>query len=293
MERRRARRIAESIVCWFDSSARDLPWRTTPRDPYRSLVSEFMLQQTQVARVVERFDRFLDRFPTLEALAAADEDDVLAEWSGLGYYRRARLLHAASTPQGRSRRWSLDSRNLRSTRTRFGCCCALRGRRWSAGVRRRWLRRRRSGESWSRRWVTMPDRARRLRRESWNSGRRCVCLDRRSAMRARLEGPAMRVERDGRLRFRVRRGRARSGVLSTSRLCWSRTRGGGCCWNSGRKRGCGRGCGRVCPSRRKRGPWGSGRSETRSVSAMMLRLSGFTHSHTSRRTGKFGLQCGD
>ncbi|GAB4384503.1 MAG: A/G-specific adenine glycosylase [Phycisphaerales bacterium] len=66
------------------------------RDPYRSLVSEFMLQQTQVSRVLERFEPFLDRFPTIDALAQADESEVLAAWSGLGYYRRARLLHACA-----------------------------------------------------------------------------------------------------------------------------------------------------------------------------------------------------
>ncbi len=83
------------VVRWFRAAARPLPWRISPRDPYRSLVSEFMLQQTQVARVLEKFDAFIDRFPTLLHLANADERDVLASWSGLGYYRRARLLHAA------------------------------------------------------------------------------------------------------------------------------------------------------------------------------------------------------
>lgn len=82
---------------WFAHSARDLPWRRTDaagkRDPYRSLVSEFMLQQTQVSRVLEKFGPFMERFPTLGALAEADEDEVLAHWSGLGYYRRARSLH--------------------------------------------------------------------------------------------------------------------------------------------------------------------------------------------------------
>lgn len=90
-------RLVRDLCRWFEISARDLPWRQTNRaglrDPYRSLVSEFMLQQTQVSRVLEKFAPFMDRFPTLSALADADEDDVLAMWSGLGYYRRARSLH--------------------------------------------------------------------------------------------------------------------------------------------------------------------------------------------------------
>ncbi|MCC6320682.1 MAG: A/G-specific adenine glycosylase [Phycisphaerales bacterium] len=76
-----------------------LPWRAGEpgsRDPYLVLVSEAMLQQTQVSRVEERFPAFTRRFPTVEALAEADVDDVLAEWSGMGYYRRARNLHAAA-----------------------------------------------------------------------------------------------------------------------------------------------------------------------------------------------------
>jgi len=91
--------IADAVAGWFENEARDMPWRQTGadgrRDPYRSLVSEIMLQQTQVSRVLEKFDGFVARFPTVESLAEADEHDVLAEWSGLGYYRRARNLHAA------------------------------------------------------------------------------------------------------------------------------------------------------------------------------------------------------
>ncbi|MEM0983895.1 MAG: A/G-specific adenine glycosylase [Planctomycetota bacterium] len=97
-------RVARALAAWFDTAARDLPWRAagtatgraTRRDPYRVLVSEIMLQQTQVARVLEKFGSFVERFPTAATLAAASEDDVLAMWSGLGYYRRARLLHAAA-----------------------------------------------------------------------------------------------------------------------------------------------------------------------------------------------------
>lgn len=84
---------ADALLAWFRRNQRQLPWRSEPRDPYHVLLSELMLQQTQVDRVVPRFVAFLDRFPTLEDLAAAAEGEVLAAWSGLGYYRRARLLH--------------------------------------------------------------------------------------------------------------------------------------------------------------------------------------------------------
>jgi A/G-specific adenine glycosylase len=84
---------ARDLLEWYRRYARALPWRLEPRDPYRVLVSEFMLQQTQVDRVVQRFGSFIGRFPTFEGLAESSEDDVLAEWSGLGYYRRARMLH--------------------------------------------------------------------------------------------------------------------------------------------------------------------------------------------------------
>jgi A/G-specific adenine glycosylase len=82
-------------MTWFRAARRELPWRQS-RDPYRVWVSEVMLQQTTVAAVVPYFHRFLERFPTLEALAAADEQAVLRAWEGLGYYRRARSLHQAA-----------------------------------------------------------------------------------------------------------------------------------------------------------------------------------------------------
>jgi len=77
---------------WFRKHARDLPWRGV-HDPYATWLSEIMLQQTRVATVIERYQEFLRRFPTIADLAAAEEADVLALWSGLGYYRRARMLH--------------------------------------------------------------------------------------------------------------------------------------------------------------------------------------------------------
>lgn len=89
--------IARAIARWFEANARPLPWRLSPRDPWLSLMSEIMLQQTQVARVAERFDAFAVRFPTPAAMAGASVDDVLAMWSGLGYYRRARMLHACAS----------------------------------------------------------------------------------------------------------------------------------------------------------------------------------------------------
>lgn len=90
------RRLAGALTRWFARAARDLPWRTPERDPWRALVSELMLQQTQVARVAERYPAFVERFPTPRAMADADEGEVLALWSGLGYYRRARSLHGAA-----------------------------------------------------------------------------------------------------------------------------------------------------------------------------------------------------
>lgn len=86
---------ADDLLRWYDREKRELPWRKTS-DPYRILVSEVMLQQTQVKTVLEYYEPFLERFPSLEALAAADEDEVLAAWKGLGYYRRARNLHACA-----------------------------------------------------------------------------------------------------------------------------------------------------------------------------------------------------
>jgi A/G-specific adenine glycosylase len=80
------------LLAWYDAHARDLPWRRT-RDPYAIWVSEIMLQQTRVETVIPYYERFLARFPSAHALADAPLDDVLAHWSGLGYYRRARLLH--------------------------------------------------------------------------------------------------------------------------------------------------------------------------------------------------------
>jgi A/G-specific adenine glycosylase len=85
--------LQSKLLHWYDREARELPWRGTS-DPYAIWVSEVMLQQTRVETVVPYYQRFLERFPTARALADADEDTVLSHWSGLGYYRRARLLHA-------------------------------------------------------------------------------------------------------------------------------------------------------------------------------------------------------
>ncbi len=89
------RRWRRRLLAWYDRNARDLPWRQF-RDPYHIWLSEVMLQQTRVGAVVEHYRRFLERFPTVQELAAARESSVLTVWSGLGYYRRARLLHAAA-----------------------------------------------------------------------------------------------------------------------------------------------------------------------------------------------------
>jgi A/G-specific adenine glycosylase len=87
--------VKELLLAWFRANARDLPWRRTA-DPYAILVSEVMLQQTQVERVVPRYLRWIERWPTAAALASASPADVLREWQGLGYNRRALNLHRAA-----------------------------------------------------------------------------------------------------------------------------------------------------------------------------------------------------
>lgn len=93
VEPARALRFSRAVRGWFRRHGRDLPWRAT-RDPYRVLVSEAMLQQTQVSRVIDFYGRFLDRFPTMDALADAPPRRVRESWEGLGYYARARNLQA-------------------------------------------------------------------------------------------------------------------------------------------------------------------------------------------------------
>ena len=89
------RKFQRELLAWFDAHARDLPWRRSS-DPYHIWVSEIMLQQTRVTAVLDYYALFLARFPTVAALAAAEEADVLAAWSGLGYYRRAKLMRQAA-----------------------------------------------------------------------------------------------------------------------------------------------------------------------------------------------------
>lgn len=89
------RKFQRELLAWYDTHARDLPWRQSA-DPYRIWVSEIMLQQTRVAAVLDYYARFLTLFPSVTALAQAEEPDVLAAWSGLGYYRRAKLMHKAA-----------------------------------------------------------------------------------------------------------------------------------------------------------------------------------------------------
>jgi A/G-specific adenine glycosylase len=86
--------VQEALLDWFERNGRDLPWRRT-RDPYAVLVSEVMLQQTQVARVIPRYLEWLERWPTAEVLAAVPRDRVIRAWQGLGYNRRAVNLHGA------------------------------------------------------------------------------------------------------------------------------------------------------------------------------------------------------
>ena len=91
--------VAAGLLAWYDKAARVLPWRSPPgyaADPYHVWLSEIMLQQTTVKAVVPYYLKFLDRWPTVEALAAADIEEVMAAWAGLGYYSRARNLHACA-----------------------------------------------------------------------------------------------------------------------------------------------------------------------------------------------------
>ena len=100
MSAKRPSQIATHLLSWYDAHARTLPWRAMPGsnapDPYRVWLSEIMLQQTTVAAVTPRFAEFVARWPTVEALAAAPEADLMAAWAGLGYYARARNLHACA-----------------------------------------------------------------------------------------------------------------------------------------------------------------------------------------------------
>ena len=96
LDNQNMRRLRAALLRWYDRHKRDMPWREPRPDPYRVLVSEAMLQQTQVATVIAYFERFVARWPTVRDLAAAEEQEVLRMWQGLGYYRRARHLHAAA-----------------------------------------------------------------------------------------------------------------------------------------------------------------------------------------------------
>ena len=113
-----ARKFSGQLRKWFGKNGRDLPWRRT-RDPYEVLVSELMLQQTQVSRVVPRYAEFLEQFPTLHHVAKARASRVTEAWSGLGYYARARNLHALArrvTDRGRDASAALpsDAESLRA-----------------------------------------------------------------------------------------------------------------------------------------------------------------------------------
>lgn len=101
-----------ALLAWFDAHKRDLPWRRT-QDPYRIWLSEIMLQQTRVETVIPYFERFLSLFPDVHALAAAPRDSVLAAWAGLGYYRRARMLHEAAVQLSACERFPDNAKSLR------------------------------------------------------------------------------------------------------------------------------------------------------------------------------------
>ena len=95
VDRRRVERLRAGLLQWYDANRRDLPWRQT-RDPYAIWISETMLQQTRVETVIPYYERFLERFPDVQSLADAEEEEVFSLWAGLGYYSRARNLHRAA-----------------------------------------------------------------------------------------------------------------------------------------------------------------------------------------------------
>ncbi len=97
------RKLRHALLAWYDAHRRDLPWRRDA-DPYRVWLSEIMLQQTRVAAVIDHYGRFLQKFPNVQTLAAAHEASVLAAWSGLGYYHRARRMHQAAKVIARERK---------------------------------------------------------------------------------------------------------------------------------------------------------------------------------------------
>ncbi len=107
--------LVRQLLDWYHTSHRDLPWRRNA-DPYRVWVSEIMLQQTRVEAVLPYYERFLQHFPTVESLAMAPRQEVLANWAGLGYYRRARMLHDAAKRIVRDfgGQWPADYRTMRS-----------------------------------------------------------------------------------------------------------------------------------------------------------------------------------
>jgi A/G-specific adenine glycosylase len=108
VQREAAKVFRQRLMRWFRSHGRDLPWRRT-RDPYHIVVSEFMLQQTQVSRVEQYYHAFLDRYPTIHHLARARPTSVRASWQGLGYYRRAANLHLLARTVVRERHGQLPT----------------------------------------------------------------------------------------------------------------------------------------------------------------------------------------
>lgn len=106
--------LSRDLLAWYDAHRRTLPWRDDGASPYRTWISEVMLQQTRVETVKPYFARWMDRFGTVEALAAADPDEVLGMWSGLGYYSRARNLHRAAQQIVRDGAFPTDMAGLRA-----------------------------------------------------------------------------------------------------------------------------------------------------------------------------------
>jgi A/G-specific adenine glycosylase len=143
MSAEEARDIADALIEWYHVNKRDLPWRDQarwPQPPYAVWVSEVMLQQTRVATVIDYFERWMARWPTVESLAGASEEEVNEMWSGLGYYRRARMLHQGAKTVVEKYKGRLPSVSPRRVPGRLATC-RTRGaclRRLPGGAR--WLR---------------------------------------------------------------------------------------------------------------------------------------------------------
>ena len=252
-----------ALLRWYARVRRDLPWRRTT-DPYAILVSEVMLQQTQVARVVPRYLEWIKRWPTADALAAASRAEVLAAWVGLGYNRRALALHAAAAAVARDG-WPADLRTLPGVGPYTAAAVALvrvrrPGRRGRHERRGAWP----SGWATGRRAALLPPGARR-RLEPGGDGARRDGLHGAGAALRRLPGGARGARRAGRAAVAPRAARGARRVRALRGLATA-----GSAAASSRRSRRGRGCPATSPrsdsSARSRG-WSATGSSVRRTAA--------------------------